>query len=160
MIDLGDIVGAEPSGAVGGVEVFPAELDAQHLVAAKDVQHVPPAVVQRLAQTPPAMLVLRIVRGIRQPVELASDHGLRLVALGDGDRFEPPRPLRHVDVPPEEVIEVRPQHQDLRHPGVVVVAGRDVAVGAGLRLGGPHGVRHERAEGVTGEALGGDRLLL
>ncbi len=52
-----------------------------------------------------------------------------------------------------------PCKQELRHPGVVVVGGRDVAIAALLGFFGANGVRHEGAESLAGKTGSGNSLL-
>ena len=92
-------------------------------------------------------------------VQVGADHRLRLVPFGDPGRLEA---ALHAGpgVQADEVHEVRPVQQQLRHDRIVVVRLADVAVGAGLRLGPADGVREVRREGLAREAGGGDRRLL
>ena len=106
-------------------------------------------------------LLMRLVEvRIGQTLEIAADHRLGLVGLGDGDRLHPFAPLAHPGETADEVDEVGALGEELGQPGVVVPRGRDVAVGAGLGLPGAHGVRHVGVEGLAAEARSGDGRLL
>src|SRR5262249_60061194 len=86
--------------------------------------------------------------------------GRRLVALGHGYGVDALLARRDPGEAPDEVDEIGPLHQQLRHDRVVVAGLRDVAVGADLGLGCADGVRHESAERVSAVAFGRNRLLL
>ena len=88
------------------------------------------------------------------------DHGLRLVPLRHRHRFESVMAGGHVGEASDEVDEVRPLQQELRHPGVVVVILGGVTAAAALRLATAHRVRHVRIEGLAAVAGRGDRRLL
>ena len=114
----------------------------------------------RPAEDPAAGHVLAVAVGVGERVQPAADHGLGLVRLGHDDCLEALVLLADVDVAAEEVDEVRPLQQDLRHPGVVVPGLRHVAVDARLGLLPTHGVREVRVEGLAAVPLAGDGLLL
>ena len=82
----------------------------------------------------PRLLEARVVLRVGELLQVAADYGLRLVVLGDGDGLEAVAALAHVGVAAQEVDEVGALQQQLRHPGVVVVVARDVAIGAGAGL--------------------------
>src|SRR4029077_537215 len=58
-----------------------------------------------------------------------------------------------------EIQQVRALKQNLRHPCVIVVAIRDVAVVAAFRFLSANRVWHECAERSAAQTFGGDRLL-
>ena len=104
--------------------------------------------------------MLLVIVGIRDLLKVAANHRRRFVMLGHGHRFVAALSRGHKNIAAHEVHEVRALQQQLRHPGVVVVGARDVAIGAAFGFFGAHGVRHEGAEGLSAETFGGDRLLL
>lgn len=98
--------------------------------------------------------MLGVLVGKRHLVEAAADDGLWLFSLGHGDRLETGIHLGDVDEAAEEVDEVRALQQQLRHPGVVVVAAGEVAVGAGLRFPLAHAMRKMRIKRLPAVAFG------
>ena len=97
--------------------------------------------------------------GVGIAVQIAADHRLRLVPFGDPYALDIGR-LADPGVVADEVDEVGPLQQQLRHDRVVVVGFRDMAVGAGLGLGAPLGMRVMRREGLARIARRRDRRLL
>ena len=73
----------KPSGAVGGVEVLAAQLQ-----AARDCRLCALVVLVGLLQLEAVVEVALVVGGVRHAVQVAADHRLRLVPLGHGDAFE------------------------------------------------------------------------
>ena len=69
---------------------------------------------------------------------MAAEDRLRHVALGRADGRETAVALRDVDVPAHEIDLVGPEHHERRHPRVVIVVARDVAVGALLGFRASH----------------------
>ena len=163
VVDVGDVVDAEPTAPVGAVEVLAAELEVlDRLAVPRHRQDVVPRMLEHrgaLEHAAPFQMPAVRVR-IGEGVQAAPDHRLWLVGLRDRHRLEPLGFLRHVDVAAEEVDEVRALEEHLRHPGVVVPPLRQVAVVAGLGLGGAHGVREVRVERLAREAIGRHGLLL
>ena len=148
--DARDVVRARALGSFGHVDVLATELDAAR--GARGVLH---GDLQRL----PVVLVLLEVIGVGVVVQEAADHGLRLVPLGDADG----RDLAVAADPgvvADEVDELRPQAQELRHDRVVVVRLRQVAIRAGLGLGAPFRVRVVRRHRLRAVAGCRDRRLL
>src|ERR1022692_1274402 len=68
--------------------------------------------------------------------------------------------VRDVDVTAHEVHEAGPLNQDMRQPGIVITAARHMAIGAGARFFGSHGMRNERTESLSAESFCGAGLLL
>ena len=64
--------------------------------------------------------VLAVFLRIRQPMQVAADHGLWLALLGDRDRLHAVVTGGHPDEPSHKVDEVGALEQELRHYGVVV----------------------------------------
>ena len=120
VIDVGDIVDLDAFLALGGVEILAAQLQAEHVAAV----FVGFGEFARLLE---AREVLRVGKLL----QVAADYGLRLVVLGDGDGLEAVAALADVGVAAQEIDEVRALQQQLRHPGVVIVFARDVAIRAG-----------------------------
>jgi hypothetical protein len=104
--------------------------------------------------------VLLVVVGISNLLEVAADHRGRFVMLGYRHCFIAFVASGYENVSSHEVHEVRALEQQLRHPCVVVVGARDVAVGAALGFFPSHRVRDERAEGLSAESFRGNGLLL
>src|SRR5205085_4814942 len=97
--------------------------------------------------------------GIGMPMQIAADDGLWLVPFRHLDRFDIAL-LAEPGVETYEIDEARALQKQLRHDGVVVVRGRDMTVGAGLRLARALGVRIVRRERLAGETARRDRRLL
>jgi hypothetical protein len=163
--DVGDVIDPEAATALGDVHVFPAQLQAADVAAGPlaDVGELLERAVLRLAgpvgEQAAAAQVGGVEVGIGVLLQVGAEHGLRLVPFGHPDGLEAalrPHPGMHAD----EVDRAGAQRQQLGHDGVVVLGRRDVTVGAGLGLGGPHRVREVGREGLAGEAGGGDRRLL
>ena len=151
--------------AAGGIEVLAAILHLQDLMRferpAQALRNIETRMLVRVLEFSPVLHVLFVVFGECDLVQRAADDSLRLLALGDDRRVDAVLAAGHPGVPAHEVQVVRPVHEQLRHPGVVVVVARDVAVGALLRsVLAADGVRHVGAEGDAGHALGRDGLLL
>jgi len=113
----------------------------------------------RLLQLAAVGDVLVEVVGIGVAVQIAADHRLRLVPFGDPHRLDVVL-LADIRVIADHVDEVGPEQQQLGHDRVVVVGLGDVAVGAGLGLGAPLGVRVMRRKGLARIARSRDRRLL
>jgi len=92
--------------------------------------------------------------------EVAADHCGWLVMLSHGDGLIAPVAAGYENVSPHKVHEVRSLKKELRHPGIVVIGTRDMAVGAALGFLPTHSMRDERAEGLSAEAFRGNGLLL
>src|SRR5712692_5353864 len=106
----------------------------------------------RLSQAAAIVDVTPIIIGIGVAMQIAADDGLRLVPFGDAYRFDVTF-LADPGVEPDEIDEVCPEQQQLRHDRVVVVGLRDMTVGAGLGLGAALGVwimRRKRLARVPG----------
>ena len=172
--DRGDVIGDEAALALGHEHVLAAQLQAAHPAgcAFVDVDEfldrmglARQALVEGLAAHPVLQLAAIIldmhppVIGIGIAVEVGADHRLRLVIFGDARGLEPAFEAGPC-VEADEVDVVGAEQQQLRHDRVVVVLGRQVAIGAGLGLGLAHGVREVRREGLAGEADRADRRLL
>ena len=111
-------------------------------------------------QRSPALEMLSILFGVGELVQRAANHGLGLLALGGHDGFETFLPLGNEDIASQEVVEVGPMHQGLRHHRVVVVVYRNVAVGTDSCLSRPDRMRKAGAESLAAISLRGDCLLL
>ena len=92
------------------------------------------------------------VVGICDALQVAAIDGLGLIVLCDGDSLKSFAARGHIHVTSHEIHEVGALQQELRHPGIVVVRCGNVAIAALLRFLRTHRVRHERAEGLAGEA--------
>ncbi len=136
--DAGDVVHAHAFRAFGDVQVFAAQLDAVGDAG---------AVLVRRRQFLAAILVLFEPVRIGVAVQIAADHGLRFVPLGDLHRADA-AVFADPCVVADEVDELRAEQQRLRHDGVVVVVLGDVAVVAILGFGLAFGVRIVRREGL------------
>src|SRR5215469_3996548 len=92
---------------------------------------------------------------------MTAQRGLRLIALCPYYGIEPFFTFTYVSVAPEEIHRARPEAEQLRHPRVVVILFRKVAVGAVLRRAHTAGgVRKMRIERLTAVTFGAHRLLL
>src|SRR2546423_3609290 len=95
LVDERDVVDAQAAAAVGRIEVLAAELQTPGLTAVADqpgeVADVVPRVLVSLLELAVMLFdVGAVAARIGEAVELAADHGLRLVALGGPP---PPQPL-------------------------------------------------------------------
>src|SRR6266700_601061 len=104
--------------------------------------------------------VLLVVVGISDLLKVAADHGGRLVMLSHRDRFVTVVTSGDEYVPSHEVHEVRALEKQLRHPGIVVVGTRDVAIRATFCFFSAHRMRDKRTEGLSAEAFRRNGLLL
>ena len=101
-----------------------------------------------------------IVR-IRELVQMTADRGLRFVRFGPDDAVQSFLALADVGVAAEEIHRAGAEAEQLRHPRVVVVVLREMAVGAILRRAdAARGVREMRIERLAAVAFGADGLLL
>ena len=148
--DAGDIVNPHAALALGDVEVLAAQLDALRRGRAVPVGFGQPAAIVEMRL---------VVIGIGVFVQVAADHRLRLVPFGDAHRLDVAL-LADPGVVANEIDEIGPEQQQLRHDRVVVVFFGDVAVGAGLGLGAPLGVGIMRRESLARIAGGRNRRLL
>ena len=149
--DACNVVDAHPGSPFGNVQILATQLQTARGVLG----------IVRLDRRQPqlTLLVLREPVGIRVLVQVAADHRLRFLPFRDLHRgnllfLADPR------VVSDEVDEVGPLQQELRHDRVVVILPRDVAVAAGLGFGSPLGVRIMRRERLRREPGRGDRRLL
>jgi hypothetical protein len=101
--------------------------------------------------------MLRIPVRIRVTVQVAADHGLRLVPLGDRHR-DNGTGTSNIGVVADEVDEIGTLHQQLRHDCVVVVASGQVAINARLGFGLALSMGIVRIECLRAEAAGRRRL--
>ena len=113
----------------------------------------------RFAEFAPALDEFLIVAWVSNLLERAAKHSLRLSTFS-GDHRLKRIAGSNVDVSAHEVDEVGSLQEQLGHPGIVVVALRNVAVSAGLRFGRTHRVGHVRIESLTGVTFSRDSLLL
>ena len=137
VVDERDVEDPQPRLAAGGIEILAARLDRQDLRAAQPLADVAAGMlVSMLELAVPFDMLLKLV-GIGQLVQRAADDRLRLVALGHHDGRQPVIARADPAVAADEVDEVRPLHQELRHDRVVVVALGEMTVGAHLGVGVP-----------------------
>ena len=105
-------------------------------------------------------MLLVIVR-IRNLLQMTADRCLRLVRLGPDDGVQSVASFADVGVTAEEIHRAGAEAEQLRHPRVVVVVLRKMAVGAILgRADAAGGVRKMRIERLAAVAFGGNGLLL
>jgi hypothetical protein len=100
-----------------------------------------------------------VVIGIGVFVQIAADHRLRLVPFGDPYRLDVAL-LADPSIVADEIYEIRAEQQQLRHDRIIVVLLGDVAIGAGLGLGAPLGMRVVGREGLARKSGGRNRRLL
>ncbi|MCG3162586.1 MAG: hypothetical protein JMDDDDMK_03879 [Acidobacteria bacterium] len=146
VVNVGDVVNAQAAGAIGDVGVFAAHLNAERLVMRGVFVGFDKAVF--------AFDVFFVLFGVSQLVQTRPDDCLRLVAFGHDYGVDAVFARRDPGEPPDEVDEVRPLHQQLRHDRVVVAGLGHVAIGADFRFGRADGVRHESAERVAAVTFG------
>lgn len=118
----------------------------------------PARVTVAVAQHGAPLAMIAIPVRVRVFMQKTADHRLRFVVLRDLDALNP-GVQSEPGVGADEIDAVRPQEQELRHDGVVVVGFRQVAVGAGLGFGFARRVREVRRERLTREAARRDRGL-
>src|SRR4051812_19182842 len=120
-----------------------------------------PAVFVRLFQNRAGLEMFPVIVRIRDLMEMAANRSLWLIGLRPDHGMEAFAPFADVSVTSEEIDRPGSEPEELGHPGIIVVALRDVAVGAILRrpdaAGGVRKVRIERLAAVT---FGGKRLGL
>ena len=148
MIDKCDVEDPEARFAARGIEILAARLDRQNLRPSQPLADVTAGMLVRVLEFAVPCDMLTVVVGISQPMQRAADDRLRLVTLGDHDGRQPVIARRDPAIAADEVDEVRPLHQELRHDRVVVVVLGDVTVGAHLGVGVP------RLIGVWGSGRG------
>src|SRR5436853_6103859 len=111
VIDARDVVDAHPTRAFGDIEVLAPQLDA----ACR-----PGAVLRCPLETLPIAPMPGVPVRVGILVQIAADHGLRLVPFGHLDGTH--RSLApYVSVEAYEVDEVGTQPEQLRHDGIVIV---------------------------------------
>ena len=98
-----------------------------------------------------------VIGRVSDLVQMTADGRLRLVRFGPNDGVEPSLPFADVGVTPEEIHRAGAETEQLRHPGVVVVVLREMAVGAILRCAdAARGVREMRVERLAAVAFRGN----
>ena len=118
-------------------------------------------VLVRLLQDRASLEVLSVVVRVSEFVEVAADRRLRLIRFGPDDAVKSFVPFAHVSVASEEVHRAGAEPEELRHPGVVVVVLREMAVGAILRRPDTAGgVREMGIEGLPAVTFRGEGLRL
>src|SRR2546423_1158259 len=100
-----------------------------------------------------------IVAWIGNLLECAANHRLRLRTFSCDHRLERIA-AGNINVTAHEVDEVGSLQKQLGHPGVVVVALRNVTVAAGLCFRRAYRMRHVSIKSLTRETFGRHRLLL
>src|SRR5207247_1593946 len=104
---------------------------------------------------------LFVIVGIRDPLEMAAERGLRFFLLRPDDGLEAALAQTDVSVAPEEIHRARAEAEQRREPRVVVVGFRDVAVLAILRRAFAAGrVRQVRVVSLAAVTFRADGLLL
>ena len=172
--DLGDVIDGETAATLRHEHIFAAHLQTAHRIARAlhDIGEL--FLAARLARqvtgnrrtTPPvdqlapvALDMLAIIVGPGIAVQIAADHGLRLVPFGDARRLEPAFEARPI-VQSDEIDPVGAKQQQLRHDRIIILILGQVAIRTGLGLLRPHGMREMRGEGLAGETDRADRRLL
>ena len=94
-------------------------------------------------------------------MQMTADHRLRFVRFGPDHGVKSFAAFADIGVATEEIHRAGAEAEQLRHPRVVVVVLREMAVGAILgRADAAGGVREMRIEGLAAVAFGRKRLLL
>src|SRR6266478_5117789 len=104
--------------------------------------------------------VFFVVIGIRDLLEIAADHGGWFVVLGYCYRIESALAVGNENVASHEIHEVRTLQKQLRHPRIVVVGARHVAIRAALGFFAANRMWHKRGKSLPAEAFRRNRLLL
>ena len=149
--NIGRVIDPESALTLGHKQILPAQLQATDRSLC--------GVVVRLGQLLPAVLMFLVIVRICITLEIAANHGLRLIPLGDRrglDMFTQTNP----GVMTHKIDEVRSLQEQLRHDRVVIVLRRNVAIATSLGLFFALGVRVMRRERLRGMAAGRDRGLL
>ena len=149
--DRGHVVHAHAALAFGHIEVFTAQLQAAGTTLG--------AVIVGFGQRSAACFMRGVPVGVGVAVQVAADDRLRLIPLGDLHRLDVPL-LADPGVVANEADVAGAVHQRLRHDGVVVLVGRQVAVAAGFGFGLALGVWVVRGKGLAGKAAGRRGRLL
>ena len=149
--NIGRVIDPESAFALGHKQILPAQLQATDRPLC--------GVVVRLGQLLPALLMFLVIVRICITLEIAPNHGLRLIPLGDRRRFDMfaqtnPGVMTH------KIDEVRSLQEQLGHDRVVIILRRNVAIATSLGLFFALGVRIMRRERLRGMAAGRDRGLL
>ena len=114
-----------------------------------------------LAESRRASTMLLVVVRIGDLVQMTADRGLRFVRFGPDDGVQSFASFADIGVASEEIHRAGAEAEQLRHPGVVVVVLREMAVGAILRRAdAAGGVREMRIERLAAVAFRGNGLLL
>src|SRR5204863_5631408 len=94
--------------------------------------------------------MLPVIIRISDLVQVAADHGLGLLRFGPNHGVQAFAPFADVGVATKEIHRARPESEELRHPGVVVIVLGEMAVSATLcRADTAGGVREMRIEGLA-----------
>ncbi len=149
----GDVVDAEPPGALGDVEVLAAQLAGSGPPLAWSCASIAGSLRPRFS-------CCGVPVGIGVPVQIAADHRLRLVPFGDAHRLDRAAPRRPRRCSPTKLTKLVPCSSSCAMIALLSLACDDVAVAAGLGLGLALGVRIVRRERLRGEARRRDRRLL
>src|SRR5712672_663282 len=104
--------------------------------------------------------VFLIVVWISHLLEVAADHRRRLVMLSHSDGLIALATRGYENIAAHEIHEVRTLEEQLRHPCIVVVSTRDMAIRAAFGFFPSYRVRDKRAECLSTEPFRGDGLLL
>src|SRR5438477_224960 len=105
--------------------------------------------------------MLLVIGRIGDRMQMTSNDRLRFVRLGPDNGVQTLPTLAHIGIAPEEINCPGPETEQLRHPGVVIIRFRQMAVGAILcRSDTAGGVREMRIERLSAVPFGGKRLLL
>src|SRR5215813_4767291 len=150
IIDISYIIGFKSSSPLGHVQVFTPLHQASNLST---------AMMMRFIKVQSTIHVSAVVVGICKPVQIAADYGLWLGPLGHADGFKSAffaDPCETAD----KVYKVRPESKKLRHPSIVVILLRYVAIGALLGFLGSHGVGDMRVKSLAAKSRRGNRRLL
>src|SRR6266487_3804189 len=84
----------------------------------------------RFVQLRPKIDMFLVVRGISDLMKMTADDGLRFVRFGPDHGVKSFAPFADVSIAPKEIDRAGAEAQQLRHPSIVVVRLRQMAVGA------------------------------
>ena len=121
MVDVGDVENFETAGTVCGIKIFAAQPDVLNVVAAVFVGFI---------ENRTAFEMLLVIRGIGDRLKVTSDHGLRFIRLGPNHGVQTFFAFADVGVAAKKIHRAGAEPEELRHPRVVVIVLRQMAVGA------------------------------
>ena len=105
--------------------------------------------------------MLLVIGRVSDRVQMTADRRLRFVRFGPDHGVKSFAAFADVSVAPKEIHRAGAESEQLRHPRIVVVCLREMAVGAVLRCADAAGrVREMRIERLAAVTFGGNCLLL